>query len=328
MIPFLPMRIHVLALGGVFDTGLATVLDVLKTADELAGKTESSRARWEVETVAVRRRVETFLGMRVPVRLATKEDHPDVVLVPALGAKMPDTLAVALQQPDIAEACSLLRGYSERKVMVAAACTATFVVAEAGVLDGRVATTSWWLAPAFRQRYPNVRLDASKLVARAGHVVTAGAALAHVDLALWLVRRQSPALAATTARYLTADTRATQAAYVIPDHLAHDDPVVNRFERWARRHLAEGFDLERAALAVRVSPRTLARRLHGVLGKTPVAYIQELRVEQALHLLQTSEASVDEIAERVGYQQGSTLRTLLRRYLGRGVREIRNDRRN
>jgi len=71
------------------------------------------------------------------------------------------------------------------------------------------------------------------------------------------------------------------------------------------------------------SERTLARRLQSVLGKSPLAYFQDLRVERAVHLLQTSTATVDEIATQVGYADGVTLRTLIRRKIGRGVRELR-----
>ncbi|MFP3589000.1 AraC family transcriptional regulator, partial [Paraburkholderia sp. SIMBA_055] len=98
---------------------------------------------------------------------------------------------------------------------------ATLLLAETGLLNGHTATTSWWLAPLFRRRYPQVSLDDSRMLIVSAPFVTAGAALAHVDLALGLVRRRSPALAALTARYLLVDSRASQAAYAIPDHLAH-----------------------------------------------------------------------------------------------------------
>jgi transcriptional regulator GlxA family with amidase domain len=153
--------------------------------------------------------------------------------------------------------------------------------------------------------------------------VTAGAALAHLDLALWLVRHKSPVLAALTARYLVVEPRLSQAGFSIPDHLAHSDPLVERFERWARGQLADGFLLSEAARAVGTSERTLARRLQSVLGKSPLTYVQDLRVEHAVHLLQTSSASIDQIATQVGYADGVTLRTLIRRKLGRGVRELR-----
>jgi len=153
--------------------------------------------------------------------------------------------------------------------------------------------------------------------------LAAGASLAHLDLALWLVRQRSPSLAALTARYLVIEPRPSQAAFVIPDHLAHADPLVERFEGWARHSMADGFSLRQAARAAGASERTLARRLRTVLGKSPLSYFQDLRVERAVHLLRTTDASLDQIAAEVGYSDAVTLRTLLRRRIGRGVRELR-----
>jgi transcriptional regulator GlxA family with amidase domain len=98
---------------------------------------------------------------------------------------------------------------------------------------------------------------------------------------------------------------------------------VQRFESWARARLSQGFSLEEAATAVGASKRTLARHMERVLGRSPLAYFQTLRVERAVHLLKTESASVDEVAARVGYSDGATLRALLRRRLNVGVREIR-----
>jgi transcriptional regulator GlxA family with amidase domain len=119
------------------------------------------------------------------------------------------------------------------------------------------------------------------------------------------------------------DSRPSQSAYVVSNHLIHNDPLVERFEQWARTRLAHGFSLDEAARAVGASKRTVARRMDAVLGKSPLSYFQNLRVERAVHLLKTGDATVDEIAARVGYADGVTLRALLRRHLGYGIREIR-----
>jgi transcriptional regulator GlxA family with amidase domain len=197
------------------------------------------------------------------------------------------------------------------------------VLAESRLLDHQRSTTTWWLAPLFRARYPQVLLEESNMIVKSGHCVTAGAALGHVDLALWLVRSVSPQLAELTARYLIIDARPSQSAYALTDHLVHSDPIVQRFEGWARSRLAQGFSLDAAARAVGASKRTLARRIAAVLGKTPLSYVQALRVERAVHLLRTTHASVDQVAARVGYEDGATLRALLRRQLHVGVKELR-----
>lgn len=313
------MRIDVLALDGVFDTGLAALLDVFGAANELT----AGGAGLQVRVVGVRRRVRTDHGLTVPVEPADDSDPPDVIVAPALGTKTPQALGAALERRDVRDAVGLLRERAGHGALMAAACTGTFMLAASGALDGRRATTTWWLAPFFRQLHPQVHLDESRMLVPAGEVVTAGAALAHLDLALWILRRHSPSTASLVARYLVMDERASQASYIISDHLAHTDPLIERFEQWARARLAKGFALSEAARAVGASERTLARHLDRVLGKTPLSYFQDLRVEHAVHRLQTTGASVDAIAAEVGYADGVTLRTLLRRKLGRGVRELR-----
>ncbi len=317
------MKIHVLALDGVFDTGLATVLDAFQTANELAEISGLTAPRFDVSIVAVRKAVKTSQGLSVPVTPAAMRGEPDWVVVPAIGFKMPGPLQMALARSDVRDAAKLLRSWADRGATTAAACIGTFILAEAGLLDNHDSTTTWWLSPLFRQRYPKVRLNESQMIVKSGKFVTAGAALSHMDLALWLIRQKSPRLAALTAKYLVVDSRPSQSAYVLVDHLAHSDPVVERFERWARGNLEQGFSLYDAAATTGSSRRTLARRMHAVLGKSPLSYFQELRVERAVHLLKTTDHSVEAIAARVGYADGVTLRTLLRRHLGHGVREIR-----
>jgi transcriptional regulator GlxA family with amidase domain len=316
------MRISVLVLDGVFDSGLSVVLDTLATANDLAAEGGRRAARHEVVVCGMTRAARTQQGLRVTLAPAGAGPRPDLVVVPALGCKTRETLLPALERRDVGEACALLRGWTRAGVRVAGACTATFVLALSGILDDGKATTTWWLSPVFRERFPRVALDESRMIVESSRVVTAGAAFAHVDLALWLVRQKSPSLAHAVARYLVFDERPSQATYVMPDHLSHDDPLVERFEGWARRHLVD-FTLGGAARSVGASERTLERRVRAVLGRTPLSYVQDLRVEAAVHRLRTTKQSMDEVAAAVGYGDGVTLRTLLRKKTGRGVRELR-----
>ena len=316
------MQVDVLVLDGVFDLGLSAVLDAFQTANELIDVSGIAAPPFRVRMVGVRRGVRTAQGLTVPVQPIASRTA-DCVVVPAIGFKMPAPLEAALARADVRDAGDALRRWSRRGALITAACVGTFVVAESGVLDRQRATTTWWLAPLFRRRYPRVLLDESNMIVASGQCVTAGAALSHMDLALWLVRNVSPQLAALTAKYLIVDSRPSQSAYALTDHLAHSDPIVERFEKWARARLAEGFSLDAAARAVGASKRTLARRMQTVLGKSPLSYFQTLRVERAVHLLKTGQASLDDIADRVGYADAATLRMLLRRRLHLGVREIR-----
>jgi len=316
------MRVHVLALNNVFDLGLSAVLDAFETANELAVMSGFSGERFDLRIVALSKSIKTSQGLTVPVQ-AIGSKVPDCVVVPAIGFKMPEALEAALARPDIRDAAALLPQWARKGALMTAACVGTFVMAESGLLDHQRATTTWWLAPMFRRRYPNVSVDESNMLVKSGRFVTAGAALSHMDLALWIIRGVSPQLASLTAKYLIVDSRPSQSAYVLTDHLVHSDPLVQRFEDWARARLKHGFSLHEAARAVGSSKRTLARHMQAVLGKSPLSYFQSLRVERAVHLLKTGNASVDEVASRVGYADGTTLRNLLRRRLKVGIKEIK-----
>lgn len=319
------MRIAVFALEGVFDTGLTVTLDAFRIANNLSARLLGGTPHFDVSLVGVRRKVRSGQGLAIPVQAVTPALKPDWVIVPALSTGTPEQLVPALGRPDMTQVKAQLLQWHAEGARIAASCIGTFFLAEAGLLDHREATTTWWLAPLFRQRYPNVLLDESRMLVPTDIGVTAGAAMGHLDLALWLIRKASPELAIIVSRYLLADIRSSQAPYIIPNHLAQADPLILRFERWARGHLKEGFSLQEAAKALATSARTLQRRCEAVLGKSPLSYFQDLRVERAQSLLHGSGLDLDAIAAEVGYVDGATLRTLLRQRLGRGVRDLRTD---
>jgi len=316
------MQVAILALDGVFDTGLTVLLDTFSTANELAAFQGIGPPLFDVQLVGARRRIRTALGMTTTVEPAAVVRQPDWAIVPALNTKRPDHLVGSLGRKDVRRALEHLRAWHDRGIGLAAACIGTFLLGEAGLLDGRDATTTWALAPLFRQRYPAVRLDDARMLVASRGVVTAAAMMGHLDLALWLVRQASPQIAGLVARVMLIDRRTSQAQYVIPDFLAHADPLIERFEHWARRNLATGFSLQQAASALSVTPRTLQRRTEAVLGKSPLAFFQDMRVERAQHLIAIGD-DLEKIAGEVGYADSATLRNLLRRRLGRGVRDLR-----
>src|SRR5262249_27493563 len=133
------MRVHVLALDGVFDLGLSAVLDAFQTANELAEMSGLSGERFEVKIVGVTKSVKTSQGLAVPVQ-AIGSKAPDCVVVPAIGFKMPGPLEAALARPEIRDAALVLQQWARKGAMMTAACIGTFVMAESGLLDRQRAT--------------------------------------------------------------------------------------------------------------------------------------------------------------------------------------------
>jgi transcriptional regulator GlxA family with amidase domain len=154
-------------------------------------------------------------------------------------------------------------------------------------------------------------------------VTTAGAAFAHIDLALSLVHAQSPALADLVARYLLIGDRASQASFAVPTMLARHSPEMAAFERWVRSNLDSPIRISAAAAAIGLSERTLQRITAAAVGMSPVEFVNEVRLHEASFLLRSSMLSADAVAARVGFQNTSTLRSLVRRRRGVTIRELR-----
>jgi len=242
----------------------------------------------------------------------------DALVLPGLGAATPAELGALLRRSDIVRGISVLRRAAHRGIVTAASCSATFVLAASGALDGGQATTTWWLGATFARLFPKVTLCTDRMVVASGPVVTAGAALAHADLMLALVSRTvSPSLAHTVARYLVLDERPSQARYMVLDHqLQSADPTLRTLEAFIVSKLARQVSVREMARATATSPRTLARRVAQALGTTPLRFAQRVRVARAVHLLDTTSLSVDEVAARVGYADAAAFRRVFRRETG------------
>jgi transcriptional regulator GlxA family with amidase domain len=278
---------------------------------------------WTVITVAPDPEVRTGAGHLVAAQPLDAAAGADLLVVPALSKREPGELIAQVGSAELDPVRKAVVAARDRGTPVYSACTGSFLLAESGILDGRRATTSWWLSPVFRARYPAVELDQTKMLVADDGVTTAGAAFGHLDLALAIVRLASPALADLVASYLVIDERPSQSAYTITSALAHSDPTLAAFERWARDRLADPITIAEAARALGLSERTLQRTVQRTLGISPLRFVQDLRVEQASHLIKTTALPLEAIARRVGYEHATTLRTLLRERTGHTTRTLR-----
>lgn len=319
------MKAAVLILPGVLDISLGITLDVMNTANRLCQLAERTPLFEVTLTGTGRRRERSGSGLEVgPLERMTDLPTPDLVLLPGANRATRGELADWLSTRDVQKAMDHVGGWMTAGAEAAASCVSTFALAQAGLLDRRIATTSWWLAPWFRERYPRVDLDMARMVVSDGPVSTAGAALAQADLMLALVARHgSDELARNCARFLMLDHRVSQSQYAIASHLVRQTPTLQRADRWLQTRLGEPVTLAMLAEALHMTPRTLSRHFASAVGMSPIQYVQKLRVERATQLLETGHASIESIAAQVGYADPSMLRKLLRRERGitpRGVR--------
>ena len=275
------MRLHLLVLDGVFDLGLAALTDTLEHGQRARRRATRMRPRHRVHVRGCSASRPHGAGPDGPGPAGHGVRRPDAVLVPALGAKMPEALSARLARADVVDAAAtaglVARGATMAPPVPARSC---WRKARCSMASERRRPGGWrpCSASAIRAWRSTSRAcssirPASPPRARPWPTSTSRSRRAG----------RSPALAALAARYLLVEARGSQAEFVIPDHLAHSDPLVERFEGWARRTSADGFSLADAAHSLGASERTLARRLRHVLGKTPLSYFQDLRVERAVH---------------------------------------------
>ncbi|MTE19161.1 helix-turn-helix domain-containing protein [Streptomyces sp. TRM43335] len=227
----------------------------------------------------------------------------------------------SITQPPPSAALDALRRAHEEGARIIGLCTGAFVLAAAGLLDGRPATTHWMYAPTLAKRYPAVHVDPRELFVDDGDILTSAGTAAGIDLCLHVVRTDHGAEAAgALARRLVVPPRrgnGGQERYLdrsLPEEIG-TDPLAE-VVAWALEHLHEQFDVETLAARAYMSRRTFDRRFRSLTGSAPLQWLITQRVLQAQRLLETSDYSVDEVAGRCGFRSPVALRGHFRRQLG------------
>jgi transcriptional regulator GlxA family with amidase domain len=242
----------------------------------------------------------------------------DLLIVPGLEISRLDEWDIKLAA--LARELAFIRKSFAAGTPVAAVCVGTFLLGEAGLLAGRKATTAWLCAADLASRYPAATLSADAVLVEDGAVITTGAVSSAFDLAIHLVKKTLGAEVATaTARLaLLSQPRASQAPFVDSTLLGQTSlpSFAQGVAQWLGARLTETYDLERLAQAFHVSTRTLLRRVKTQSGNSPLALLQQARVDKAKQLLSDSALSIAQITEAVGYADVPTFSRLFANHVG------------
>lgn len=295
---------------------IAGIVDLLHIANGCAGRTGSPLFQWKLfseDGTAV----ESSSGLKFEVSgNYTEVGDADVIYLPGTGYQdLPNFERRLVSGHALA---ALLNTWQDQGRYLAANCTGVAWLANSGVLNGREATISWWLADWFRRRYPAVHLQANAILIEADGLLTSGAASAHYNLALRLIERFAGLdLALQCAHLALVDIqRRSQAPYAnFQQYTGHGDTLIARCQQWLQENLSRPFSLEQLASTLGTSERTLMRRFRLVLGDTPLHYLQQLRLHAARRLLETTSLGLKQIVAEVGYSDESTFRRLFKREL-------------
>lgn len=248
----------------------------------------------------------------------------DVLVVP--GFELAPGLDVDVKLASLAPEIAAIRSHAASGEAVVSICVGAFLLAEAGLLERRRATTAWLFAHELARRCPDADVRPEQMVVTDTGVTTTAAFSAMYDFALELIRRHSGAgVARRTARVaLVDDARSSQAPYIDAGLLPQPgNEFSRRVMRWLDQNLTARYDLTTLSETFNVSTRTLLRRFAQETGQSPLEYLQTSRVRRARHLLETTDGTVAAIAATVGYRDSGTFAALFARHTGRRPRDYR-----
>jgi transcriptional regulator GlxA family with amidase domain len=223
-----------------------------------------------------------------------------------------------LSTPSVGAAAAWIRRQHALGALICGSCNGVFLLGEAGLLDGRRCTSTWWRHDELKSRYPRAGAAWGAPLIEDRHVVTAGGPLSWIDLSLHVIRALCGADAAKTAADFTVlDTvPSRQTIYVPQGHLAASNPFLLEAERVVRQAGERSLTAQDLARALGTSERTLHRRLKQSSGETPKGFIDRVRFETARTLLEITEHSVKRLAASSGYADETSFRRAFQRYSG------------
>src|SRR5215472_6631642 len=285
----LMVSVVIAALSGTASLGTAGLMDALNKADlaEALHTGQPARRVFDVRLAGLDNgSVSCRDGVSLhPAITAADVTAPDLVVVPGLD----DDLATSINENR--GWVPWLRTWHAAGSRIAGSCTGAFLIADAGLLDGRPATTHWMFAEELRRRYPTVNVIADRMIVDTGDVITSGGATAFLNLVLYLVERfAGHDRANLAAKLLLVDGhRPSQLPYIAfgPER-AHSDEIVHQVQQHIDSHLGEPLRIAELAASFGLSERTLSRRFAAATGGGPQTYLRHARIQHAKRLLETA----------------------------------------
>jgi transcriptional regulator GlxA family with amidase domain len=215
--------------------------------------------------------------------------------------------------------CSFLQNWHRQGTVISSACAGAFLLAQAGLLEGRKATTHWQLEGAFRYQHPHVELDTDAMLLADSDLVTAGGVMSWMDLGLYLIGRYvPPTVVQALGRFLLVDTGVRQQSYYrsFMPVLDHSDRVILSVQHHIHREYAKPLSVSQMAELAHLTERTFIRRFHKATGLKPGEYLQQQRLHKARELLENTDTTIERVAWRVGYEDVSAFRRMFQKRTG------------
>lgn len=212
-----------------------------------------------------------------------------------------------------------LREMAQQQTRVCAVGTSSYFLAEAGLLDGKPATTHWYYCDQFGERYPNVALKRQYLITQADNIYCVGSVNSTADLMIHFVQQfYGQTIARQVEAQFSPEIRRPfeEHAYADPSSHPHQDEIIIEAQEWLRKHHQSAVNLAQLAARLRLSTRSFNRRFRQAVGMTASDYLQNQRLHTAKELLRTSNLTINEVAAQCGYQDGSYFCSRFKKAMG------------
>ncbi len=248
-----------------------------------------------------------------PTQAIEAVKNPELIIVPGF------MFNILAELPALYDMSQWLLKMHDKGCYIANMCTGAFVSAQVGLLDGKAATTHWAFSGQFSQRFPHVKLQTERTVTADGLMMCSGGSTSSSDLLLHIIRKfSSPQLAAECAKKLLVDISARcQTPYSSTTFKKnHTDADILKIQIWLENNLANSVNMEQVTQEFNLSMRNFIRRFKESTHQTPIQYLQNLRVEKAKHLLESSKHAFEQITYQVGLQDGNSFRRLFKERVG------------
>jgi transcriptional regulator GlxA family with amidase domain len=296
-------------------TSITLPLEILQAAAQMARvKNRHSAEIKSLMAASSREPVSVFGGITLHPDISCMDLPPlDLLIIPAIWRNPLATIRTA--RPWL-EQLGLIAGSGTR---VCAVGTGATLLAEAGLLDGRPATTHWNYFETFRRRYPQVKLKSRHLITQSDNIYCVGSVNSIADLMVHVVEEwYGEVIARMVENQFSPEIRSPfrAAAYQTEPHSSHHDELVLEAQQWLHDHLSRKLSIGALANELGVSTRSLNRRFHQATGLSPQAWLQQLRVSQARDLLRHSNLTVSEVSWQVGISDASHFGYLFRTHVG------------
>lgn len=296
-------------------TSITLPLEILQAASEMASVKHRGVSQVRLILAAPdRKQVKLGSGVVLKPEVAFADLPPlDLLLLPAIWRNPLPALTAA------GDWLQWLRDQAEKGTRICSVGTSSFLLAEAGLLDGRPATTHWNYFDQFTQRYPAVDLKSRHLITQSDNIYCVGSVNSIADLMIHIVEEWfGSQIARAVENQFSPEirNRFSAAAYQNEADSSHHDELVAQAQQWLQSNITAPLSITRLAQKLRLSSRTLNRRFKRATGMTPLSYLQSLRIAEAKDLLRHSNLSVGEIAWRQGIHDVSYFSQLFRKYSG------------